>query len=200
MVEYLLAPFIAYLLGSVSSAVVVSKLMKLPDPRTTGSKNPGATNVLRVGNKVAATLTLVGDLLKGTFAVVLGRVIDGDAIVLALAGLGVFLGHLYPLYFGFKGGKGVATAFGVYLGLAPWVAGVLLLTWVSVAAVTRYSSLAALVSAALSPVYVVWLIGNWPSVAMSGCIAGFLFVRHRSNIQRLLAGEETRIGQPSDTP
>ena len=191
---YLLLPA-AYLLGSISSAIVVTRIMRLEDPRSVGSRNPGATNVLRYGGKTAAALTLFGDLLKGVVAVLVARAFTPDPTVLALAGLFAFLGHLYPVFFGFRGGKGVATGFGVWLALSPWVALALALTWLLVAAVFRYSSLAALVASAAGPVYVWALLGHWPYVALSLVMGAFLIWRHRTNIKKLLAGEEGRIGK-----
>ncbi len=186
---------VGYLSGSVSSAVVVCKLWGLPDPRTTGSRNPGATNVLRVGGKRAAVVTLLGDVVKGWLPVVLAQWAGGDALVVALTGLAAFLGHLYPLFFGFQGGKGVATAFGVMTGLH-WGVGLLLLaTWLAVAAVTRISSLSALVAAVLAPFYVYWLVGEWSAVLLVSVMALLLIWRHRGNIERLIRGEEGRIGE-----
>src|SRR5476649_1948016 len=161
---------LAYLLGSLSFAVIVSKAMHLDDPRSYGSGNPGATNVLRSGNKIAAIFTLLLDALKGVVAVLFARwmaerVGDGDGTV-ALAGLAAFLGHLYPVFFRFQGGKGVATAAGVLLALNPWVGLASLGTWLAIALVTRYSSLAALVTALLAPVYTWWLIGDLQVVAL----------------------------------
>jgi len=185
---------VGYLSGSVSSAVVVCRLWGLPDPRTTGSRNPGATNVLRVGGKRAAVVTLLGDVIKGWLPVVLVQWSGGDVTVVAMTGLAAFLGHLYPLFFGFQGGKGVATAFGVMTGLH-WGVGLLLLaTWLAVAAVTRISSLSALVAAVLAPFYVYWLVGEWIAVALVTVMAALLIWRHRGNIERLIRGEEDRIG------
>jgi len=186
---------VGYLSGSVSSAVVVCRLWGLPDPRTTGSRNPGATNVLRVGGKRAAVVTLLGDVVKGWLPVVLVQWAGGDALVAAMTGLAAFLGHLYPLFFGFQGGKGVATAFGVMTGLH-WGVGLLLLaTWLAVAAVTRISSLSALVAAVLAPFYVYWLVGEWSAVTLVTIMAVLLIWRHRGNVERLIRGEEDRIGE-----
>ena len=188
----------AYLLGSISSAVVVCRLMGLPDPRTQGSNNPGATNVLRIGGKKAAAITLVGDSLKGLIPMVLGHLLEVGPTALAATGLAAFLGHLYPVFFGFRGGKGVATALGVQLGL--WwpigltVAGV----WLFVAKVLKISSLSALVSMALAPL-VVWLF--WPEPVLAGMqvvVSLLLFWRHRSNIANLIAGKEDKIGPAED--
>ncbi|MEJ2105893.1 MAG: glycerol-3-phosphate 1-O-acyltransferase PlsY [Acidiferrobacteraceae bacterium] len=194
MSEYLF-PLFAYLVGSISSAVVVARLMHLQDPRTVGSGNPGATNVLRYGGKRAAVVTLIGDTLKGVMAVVLARFLTQDPVVLAAVMGSVFLGHLYPVFFGFKGGKGVATALGAYLGFDPVIGGLLALTWLVVAVVTRYSSLSALVAAALSPIFVWWRHPVPAVVAISVAVAALLYWRHRQNIRRLIAGTETRIGK-----
>ncbi|MEJ2325475.1 MAG: glycerol-3-phosphate 1-O-acyltransferase PlsY [Chromatiaceae bacterium] len=193
MPESLLLVAAAYLLGSVSSAVVVCGLMGLPDPRTEGSGNPGATNVLRIGGQKAAAVTLVGDSLKGLLPLVAGHVLQVPVTALAATGLAAFLGHLYPVFFGFRGGKGVATALGVQLGLC-WpiglsVAGI----WLLMAKAVKISSLSALVSMALAPV-MVWVF--WPQpilVVMQTVISVLLFWRHRSNIQKLLSGSEDRI-------
>jgi glycerol-3-phosphate acyltransferase PlsY len=183
----------AYLLGSISSAIIVCRLMGLPDPRTQGSNNPGATNVLRLGGKKPAAITLLGDSLKGLVPMVLAHLLNASPTVLALTGAAAFLGHLYPLYFGFKGGKGVATALGVQFGLH-WGIGVGVgLIWLFVAKVVNISSLSALVSMALAP-FIVWLI--WPApelVVMQILISLILFWRHRSNIQNLRQGTEGTI-------
>ncbi|HEY0720020.1 MAG TPA: glycerol-3-phosphate 1-O-acyltransferase PlsY [Gammaproteobacteria bacterium] len=185
----------AYLLGSLSTAIILCRLMGLPDPRTQGSGNPGATNVLRFGGKKLAAFTLLGDMLKGLLPVVVARFITSDATVLALVAMAAFLGHLYPVFFGFRGGKGVATALGVLLGLS-WPVGVaVLLTWVAMALLFRISSLSALTAAALSPLYGWWLTGIPAYIVMMAVMATLLLWRHRSNIQRLLAGEEKRIGK-----
>ena len=187
-----------YLLGSVSSAVLVARAAGLPDPRTVGSRNPGATNVLRVGGKVTAAVVLAGDMLKGTAAVLLTAVAGASPRVQALAGLAAFLGHLYPIFFGFKGGKGVATYLGVLLGLA-WVVGVMtMVTWLVVAFLFRYSSLAAMTAAALAPGYMA-IFGVWPDWAIVSLVMSVLLLwRHRENLQNLLAGRESRIGDRSD--
>jgi glycerol-3-phosphate acyltransferase PlsY len=187
----------AYCLGSISFAVVVSRLMGLPDPRSYGSKNPGATNVLRSGKKIAAVLTLVGDAGKGWLAVWLAARFGGDAPV---AGLAVFVGHLYPLFHRFKGGKGVATAAGVLFGFNPWLGLATVATWVAIAAFFRYSSLAALVAALFAPLYAFWLFGWSAILPVVIAIAALLFWRHRENIARLAAGTETRLGQKGASP
>lgn len=185
---------LAYLLGSISSAIIVSRLLGLPDPRRTGSNNPGATNVLR-SSKRGAALTLAGDLFKGWLPVFIALQLDYfPAWMIGVIALAAFLGHLYPLYFGFKGGKGVATAFGIILAINPWAALLTLLTWVLTTAVTRYSSLAALVAALAAPVYLSLLAPEpWLIVTLS-VMTILIFFRHYSNIQRLLRGTEPRIG------
>ncbi len=184
---------LGYLFGSISSAVVVSRAFGLADPRTVGSGNPGATNILRQGRKTAAVLTLLGDLLKGVVPVVIARAFSDDPLLLALVAGAAFLGHLYPVFFDFRGGKGVATALGIYFALAPWVGLVLVITWITVALVSRYSSLAALVAAILSPFYTWWLLPGLPYLVMSVMVAALLLWRHRGNIERLLKGEEDKI-------
>jgi glycerol-3-phosphate acyltransferase PlsY len=184
----------SYLLGSLSTAIIVCRAMGLPDPRTTGSQNPGATNVLRSGSKLAAALTLLGDSLKGLLAVLVARALSDEAAVLSAAAGGAFLGHLFPLYFRFRGGKGVATAFGVVLGLS-WITGALgLLTWLTMTLTFRVSSLSALISFALIPVYF-WLVeGQALTTVVLALLSLVLFWRHRGNLRRLLRGEESRVG------
>lgn len=199
--ELLVIP-IAYLIGSISFAVVVSKCMRLPDPHSYGSGNPGATNVLRTGNKLAAVLTLVGDALKGYLAVMLARILLGDTSLTStlnswlLCGvvIAVFLGHLFPIFHGFKGGKGVATACGILFGIN-WILGIATLsTWVIVATFMRYSSLAALAAAVFGPIYFVFLFGFQPMAIALAFICALLIWRHRSNIRNLMNGTESRIG------
>jgi len=188
---------IAYLLGSLSSAVITSRLLGLPDPRTRGSGNPGATNVLRIGGKKAAVVTLLGDLSKGFLAIALGRAVGAGDSVLAMMGLAAFLGHLYPLFFGFKGGKGVATGLGVLLGIA-WPVGLAALaTWLIVAALTRYSSLSALCAAILTPLYASWLTDSLPFLYLTLALSLLLAWRHRTNIHNLVNGTEGKIGGKS---
>lgn len=189
---------LAYLIGSVSFAVVVSRLMGLADPRTYGSKNPGATNVLRTGNRLAAVFTLLGDALKGVLAVLLVRGFAsqfgwGETTVM-YAGLAAFVGHLFPLFHGFAGGKGVATAAGVLLAVDPWIGGATLLTWLIIAFFFRYSSLAALTAAAFAPIWQLFLHGTGSRVAAILVMSGLLIWRHRGNIRKLLDGTEQRIG------
>ena len=185
---------LAYLIGSISGAIITTKLMALPDPRTQGSGNPGATNVLRHGGKKAALFTLFIDILKGIIAVLIVTLITTTPIIVAAAALAVFLGHLYPIFFQFKGGKGVATAFAALLILAWPVALAALLTWIIMALVFRYSSLSALTAAILTPIYMFWLTPYWEYTLVSIIICGFLIWRHRSNIQNLLDGKEDKIG------
>ncbi|NML14974.1 glycerol-3-phosphate 1-O-acyltransferase PlsY [Azohydromonas caseinilytica] len=189
----------AYLLGSLSFAVIVSRLMGLSDPRSYGSKNPGATNVLRSGNRKAAALTLLFDALKGSAAVLIAQALAprlgwGDSTV-AFAGLAAFVGHLWPVFFHFKGGKGVATALGVLLALNPLLGLATLATWLIIAWFFRYSSLAAIVAAAFAPFYELLIWG--PSMtALAIAVMGLLLIwRHSGNIRKLLAGTESRIGQ-----
>ena len=187
-------PVLAYLLGSISSAVVIARVMGLPDPRETGSKNPGATNILRYGGKMAAVLTLAGDILKGAIPVLVARALTADAVIITLCGFAAFLGHLFPVFFSFRGGKGVATALGVWFALNPWVGLALLVTWVLMALLFRYSSLAALTASALAPLYVAWLSPGAPTLATMIVMSAILIFRHRANIRNLIAGTETKIG------
>jgi glycerol-3-phosphate acyltransferase PlsY len=194
---------VAYLIGSISFAVVMSRAFGLSDPRTYGSKNPGATNVLRSGNKKAAIATLIGDAAKGWFAVWLAmRLADqfdvGD-FGIALVALAVFLGHLFPIFFKFVGGKGVATALGVLIGLNVWLGLATLITWLVIAYAFRYSSFAALVSAIFAPVYFFLLFGSDQKEKLLAVIimSALLIFTHRGNIGNLLAGKESRIGSKS---
>lgn len=185
---------LAYLLGSLSTAIITCRLMGLPDPRSEGSRNPGATNVLRYGGKKAAAITLLGDFLKGLLPVLLARLLSVDESVVAATAMAAFLGHLYPLYFGFHGGKGVATALGVFLALAWPVALALVLTWLLMAKLFKISSLAALTAAVLAPLYTWLFVPGTIYLSLSIVIALLLLWRHRGNIQRLLGGAEGRIG------
>jgi acyl phosphate:glycerol-3-phosphate acyltransferase len=184
-----------YLLGSVSSAILICKLLGKADPRSTGSGNPGATNVLRSHGRGPAAATLAGDVLKGVLPVLLAKLLGMSPLVIALAGLGAFLGHLFPVFFGLRGGKGVATYIGVLFGMSLWLGVGFAALWLATAALTRYSSLAALVAAAVTPL--VALIGGLPvSMALAlGVMAVAIFWRHGENIARLRAGTESRIGQ-----
>ena len=192
------APFVAiiaaYLLGSISFAIVAAKLFGLADPRSYGSGNPGATNVLRSGNKQAALFTLVGDALKGWVAVFVAQKMGFSDSVIGLVALAVFFGHLYPIFLKFKGGKGVATAAGVLLALDPMVGLAVLGTWLFVAYASRYSSLAALLAAALAPVYTIFINGSNGQTLIISVISLALIIKHWQNLQRLLAGQESKIG------
>jgi glycerol-3-phosphate acyltransferase PlsY len=190
MIEWLLVP-VAYLIGSVSSAIIICRMLGLPDPRSQGSGNPGATNVMRIGGKKAAGITLLGDLLKGLLPVCIAQLIDAPVEILALTGLSAFFGHLYPVFFGFKGGKGVATSIGVLLGFSLGLGIAFVGTWLLMYKVGKISSLSALIASALSPVYA-WLIaGNTAITVVAVVMAAFLLWRHKANIQRLLSGQES---------
>lgn len=183
----------AYLLGSVSSAILVCRLMGLPDPRTEGSNNPGATNVLRIGGKKAAAVTLLGDSLKGFVPVFAAHLLGLGHATLAAVAMAAFLGHLYPLFFRFRGGKGVATALGVQFGLGWLIGASVAAVWLFMAWVVKISSLSALVSMALAPL-VIWLFTRSPELTlMSVVMTALLFWRHRSNIRKLLEGSEGRL-------
>lgn len=194
-----LATVAAYLIGSLSFAVIVSRVMGLNDPRTYGSGNPGATNVLRSGNRAAALLTLVFDALKGFVPVVLvdqfGARFGLHEGTTALVALAAFLGHLWPVFFRFQGGKGVATAAGVLLGINPWLGLATLATWLIVAAFFRYSSLAAIVAAVFAPFYQLLIWGGGPTAIAITVMGLLLLWRHSANIQKLLRGTESKIGQ-----
>ena len=194
MLITLLMIVIGYLAGSVSTAILVCRALGLPDPRSEGSRNPGATNVLRFGGKKAAAITLAGDFLKGLLPVLLARLAGLDDLGLALTALAAFLGHLYPVFFGFEGGKGVATSLGVMLGLSWPLALAALATWLFMAFVVRISSLSALTAAVLTPVYA-WLLELAPAgqAALMAMVL-LLIWRHRANIRNLLAGAEDKIG------
>ena len=186
----------AYLVGSVSSAIVVCRMMGLPDPRCEGSGNPGATNVLRVGGKKPAAITLAGDMLKGLLPVLAGQALGVSPLALGLIGAAAFLGHLYPVFFGFRGGKGVATLLVVLFGYHWAVGAATAATWLLVAKGFRISSLAALVATALAPLYLWIVLGpRWDLIGITTAMVVLLFWRHRSNIQRLLSGEESLIGK-----
>lgn len=193
------ATLAAYLIGSLSFAVIISRLMGLSDPRNYGSGNPGATNVLRSGNKTAAILTLLFDALKGFVPVLLvdlfGEPYGLRAGTVAMVGLAAFLGHLWPVFFRFQGGKGVATAAGVLLAFNPWLGLATLVTWVIIAAFFRYSSLASVVAAVFAPFYQLLIWGGGP-VAVATVVMSLLLVwRHSANIQKLIAGTESKLGQ-----
>ena len=186
--------FASYLIGSLSSAIIVCKIMGLPDPRGEGSGNPGATNVLRFGGKKAAAITLFGDMVKGLIPVLVVKYLDTSAVTLSLVGLAAFLGHLYPVFFQFKGGKGVATMLGVLLGFSWWVGLATIGTWLFMAKVVKISSLSALVATALAPVYVWYWFNTNISIAVTIIMTVILFWRHRSNITNMIKGTEDSIG------
>ena len=189
MIEWLLVPA-AYLIGSVSSAIIVCRLMGLEDPRKQGSGNPGATNVMRIGGKKAAAITLSGDALKGLVPVLIAKGLGADTLLLSLVVFAAFIGHLYPVFFGFKGGKGVATTLGVTLGVT-WLLGFVVAgTWFIVYKISKISSLSALAAAVLTPAYVWFIVGDKYLVSVFVLIPVILLWRHKSNIQRLIAGEE----------
>lgn len=193
------AVLLAYLVGSLSFAVIVSRMMGLADPRGYGSGNPGATNVLRSGNRWAAILTLAFDVLKGYVPVLLAlyfapRFGFGEGTV-ALVGLAAFMGHLWPVFFGFRGGKGVATAAGVLLALNPWLGAATLITWLIIAAFFRYSSLASIAAALFAPLYQVLFWDSRPTALVIGMMSLLLLWRHAGNFERLIAGRESKIGQ-----
>ena len=182
-----------YLFGSVSSAMITCRVLGLPDPRSQGSGNPGATNVLRIGGKKAAAVTLVGDMLKGLIPVLVAKLLGADMAVQAAVALAAFLGHLYPVFFAFKGGKGVATLLGVLLGIH-WPVGLLTIsTWLVIAKVFKISSLAALLSILVTPLYIWWLIPDMSLMIAMLLMGTLLFWRHRSNIKNLLEGAEGEI-------
>lgn len=190
-----------YLLGSLSSAIITCRLMGLPDPRSGGSGNPGATNVLRLGGKKAAAITLAGDMLKGLLPVLAVKALGADLTIQSAVAVAAFLGHLYPVFFGFRGGKGVATVLGVLLGLY-WPVGLLTIaSWLVIAKGFKISSLAALIAILLTPLYVLWLKPGEPVLLATVIFMGtLLFWRHRSNIRNLLRGEEGSIGKDENDP
>jgi len=194
----ILWPVFGYLFGSISSAILVSKLFRLEDPRNVGSGNPGATNVLRSGNKLAAALTLLGDVLKGTIPVLLAAHYSGSIAIVALVSIAAFMGHLFPLFFGFKGGKGVATAIGVFAALSWKLFAVFAITWLTTAAISRYSSLSGLMAAAATGLASFAVFNQSHQLQLIGAvfwIVAFLFQRHRANIERLKSGKEPKIGK-----
>lgn len=194
MPQYLTYIAIAYLIGSLSAAIIVCKLLGLSDPREGGSKNPGATNVLRLHGKTAGVLSLMGDLIKGVIPVLVVRYIGSPDWVIAGCGLAVFLGHLFPVFFQFKGGKGVATTLGVLLATY-WMLGVLfIITWLIIAGISRYSSLGGMTAALLTPLYALWLTTDITYPLAFLIMAICLISRHKQNIQRLMAGTESRVG------
>ena len=197
--HYLIYALAGYLVGSISTAIITCKLMGLKDPRSVGSNNPGATNVLRHGGKKAAIITLIGDMLKGLIPVVVVTMIEPAPSALALTGLAAFLGHIFPLYYGFKGGKGVATYYGVLYGFN-WIAGLAAaLVWILTALITKLSSLSALVAALCAPFILWWLSGSIELTAALGLMTLLLYWRHRSNVRNIIAGKEHKIGVKKKT-
>jgi len=180
----------SYLLGSVSTAIITCKLMGLPDPRSEGSHNPGATNVYQIAGKKAAIITLFGDLLKGLMPVIIARFIGLDELALASVAMAAFMGHLYPIFYRFKGGKGVATAFGAILGINSWVALAMLISWLLVYKIYKLSSLAALVTALATSIYFYFIDGSIIYSVMALSITVFIFYSHRSNIRKIIDGIE----------
>jgi glycerol-3-phosphate acyltransferase PlsY len=191
----LTAFFVSYFLGSISTAILVCKFMKLPDPRKVGSGNPGATNVLRHGGKKAGLYTLLGDMLKGLIPVLIIHQVLQDPLLSSIACLGAFLGHLYPVFFKFKGGKGVATGIGAILGFMPLLGASLIAIWLSMVLIFRYSSLAAVTAAFFAPILTYFLYAGIPIYLITISILSALLIwRHRSNIKNLLSGKEDKIG------
>lgn len=190
---------IGYLVGSISSAVLLCRVLKLGDPRQDGSGNPGATNVLRLAGKGPAIATLVGDWLKGTLPVGLAWLATSDPVIIAATGLAAFFGHLYPVFFRFQGGKGVATGMGVLLAWSPLALAATAVTWLAIAAAFRYSSLAAIAAFAMAPAFMLWQTESPVLTAAAALIAVAAVWRHRDNIVRLATGEESQIGRSSDS-
>ena len=196
--EFLASVLTAYLIGSVSSAILVSRMLRRADPRDAGSGNPGATNVLRLSGKLAGVLTLTGDILKGTVPVLAVNFLFQDPAITASTALAVFLGHLFPAYYQFKGGKGIATMLGVYLAINPLLACAVAGIWLGVAGLTRYSSLSSIVSSLASPVLAWYLVQDAWTVALAGIIFLLVLYRHKDNIKRLVAGRENKINLSSN--
>ena len=185
----------AYLIGSLSSAIILCKLAGLPDPRSEGSGNPGATNVLRIGGKKLAATVLFIDVVKGVLPVTIVSLAGFDLAWVTATAFAVFLGHLYPVFFQFKGGKGVATALGGFLALSPLLGGAILLSWLLVFIISRISSLSAIIAASLAPLYSMWLINSLEARWIIFVMTTMLLIRHKSNIKRLLSGEESNLKQ-----
>ncbi len=197
---WLLIPF-GYLIGSLSMAIIVCKVLGLPDPRTIGSRNPGATNVLRIDSpkaKPAALITFFGDIIKGLIPVLIARQLGADETLQALAGIAALIGHLYPVYFGFEGGKAIATSLGVLTGFSWLLGAIVLSTWVAVLAISRISSLAAIIAAVMVPIYTMWLAPTPAYIATSFLIFMIAIWRHIENIKRLVKGDEHRFGNNKD--
>ena len=185
----------AYLIGSLSSAIILCKLAGLPDPRSEGSGNPGATNVLRIGGKKLAATVLFIDVVKGVLPVTIVSLAGFDLVWVTATAFAVFLGHLYPVFFQFKGGKGVATALGGFLALSPLLGGAIMLSWLLVFIISRISSLSAIIAASLAPLYSMWLINSLEARWIIFVMTTMLLIRHKSNIKRLLSGEESNLKQ-----
>lgn len=192
MFTLLISVVLAYLLGSVCTAILVCKSLGLEDPRTQGSQNPGVTNVLRIGGKKAAILTLAGDIAKGIIPILLARLLNLQGFSLSLVAFATLIGHAFPFFFSFKGGKGIATSFGAVLALSPTAGFLSAIIWVAVAVFTRYSSLASLVTASIAPLLILWKLGIGAFVPLFA-MSALLFWRHKANIHRLRAGNETKI-------
>lgn len=193
--EIAVAAYCAYLVGSISSAIIVCKVMGLPDPRSEGSRNPGATNVLRIGGKKAAIITLFGDLLKGLIPVLLAKWYGFDANVIILIAFCAFIGHIFPIYYRFEGGKGVATFIGCLIGVN-WLAALFwVAAWLIVAVISRYASLASIIASALAPLYLGFFTGNWVWVAVFSIMSLILIVRHYANIKKIYQGTENKLGK-----
>lgn len=193
----IIATLAAYLIGSISSAIIVCKVMGLPDPRTEGSRNPGATNVLRIGGKVPAIITLLGDMLKGVIPVLIAKWLGFDAAMLAPVAFAAFIGHLFPVFFGFEGGKGVATALGCLFAIS-WPLGLCwLVTWMVLAILFRYSSLSSLIASIAAPFYTWYFTDDLILATTIAVMSLILIIRHRSNIVKLMAGQESKIGKKS---
>ena len=199
MLETLILPIAAivaaYLIGSLSSAIILCKLAGLPDPRSEGSGNPGATNVLRIGGKKLAATVLFIDVVKGVLPVTIVSLVGFDLAWITATAFAAFLGHLYPVFFQFKGGKGVATALGGFLALSPLLGGAILLSWLFVFIISRISSLSAIIAASLAPLYSMWLIDSLEARWIIFVMTTMLLIRHKSNIKRLLSGEESNLKQ-----
>ncbi len=198
MTNFMLFLLFGYLLGSLSSAVIVCQLMGLPDPRTQGSKNPGATNVMRIGGKKAAYTTFVGDFLKGLLPVLLAKFTVGSDVTIAGAALGAFLGHLYPLYFHFKGGKGVATLVGVLVGISLWIFLVFGVVWLALLLSTGYVSLASILGAVIAAIAALLFGYGKTLVGVLTALAVLVIYRHRENIHKLRNGTENRFGKKKE--
>ncbi len=185
---------IGYLAGSINSAIITCKLLGLPSPRTVGSGNPGATNVLRLGGKKAAIITLVGDALKGFIPVLIAYLLNLSPVYVACVALAAIIGHIFPIFFGFKGGKGVATLIGVMFGFSWFIGLIFLGIWLLVAYTTKYSSLSSILATVLIPIAIYFFYGTYPTIIF-GIIAIIVVLRHHQNIQRLIKGTESKIGQ-----